>query len=201
MLHDMNCNHDGVPYSYCWWNIIVKAMICVAVWESGEFDSQYWCPRSYWGKCFELTLEIQLMSEIKPSTGNSVDVWYIHVAPIVNHVMYKILTTTKRDSDIKNMSCHIYPVTGKEVHDHNTLCPLSQKQKLLLYTWTKIPWNWPRSMLPLATLSVISASTGNTVGLEGLTIVLNNWLRVYCDKHNDQKWPGCAEQIISSRDF
>lgn len=48
MLHDMSYNHDGVPYSYCWWHIIVKAMICVAVWESCEFDSQYWCPRSYW---------------------------------------------------------------------------------------------------------------------------------------------------------
>lgn len=126
MLHDMSCNHDGVPYSYRWWHIIVKAMICVAVWESGEFDSQYWSPRSYWGKCSELTLEIQLMSEIKPSTGNSVDVWYIHVAPIVNHVMYKILTTTKRDSDIENMSCYIYPVTGKEMHDHNTFCTLIQ---------------------------------------------------------------------------
>jgi hypothetical protein len=63
--------------------------MCVVAWESLKIQGPYWCLNSYWGKCSYLALEIRLLSEIIPATGNSVDVsWYMCVAPDIDHAIY-----------------------------------------------------------------------------------------------------------------
>ena len=64
-----------------WWTqflllmeTLVMSMICAFSREHTEFQNSYWHLVSCWGKCSYVALDIRLTPEIKPATGNFVDV-------------------------------------------------------------------------------------------------------------------------------
>lgn len=84
--------------------ILMMAMIYIASGEPAEFQGPYWHPRSFWGKCSELSLEKDWWLRFYHYRKFSWSFWCMHVSPDINHDT-AILPVIWSSVDVNDVFC------------------------------------------------------------------------------------------------